>query len=155
MRLLSDGTKRGGTVAFALLLTLSGGEAAHAADLVVQVTGVRSDLGSIRICLVPENARADFPGCHHAAPDRRAVVPAHPGTVDATFHNVAAGTWAVSAFHDADGDGVLKTNMVGIPREGVGASRDPRNLFGPPRFDAASFRVGAEGGTISFALVYP
>ncbi len=142
--------------AIGFFLGLAGfNNAAQAADLAVSVTGVRSGQGVVRICLVGEDERADFPDCHHAAANRRAVVKALPGTVGASFHDLAAGTWAVAAFHDVDGDGVLKTNIIGIPREGIGASRDPRALFGPPRFDQAAFRVGPEGGTITFALVYP
>jgi uncharacterized protein (DUF2141 family) len=139
----------------AFLLGFTGIEAVHAADLAVSVTGVRSDQGLIRICLTAEAEKADFPDCHHAPPARRSVVKAQAGTVQAVFHDIPAGTWAVAAFHDLDGDGVLKTNLFGTPREGVGASRDPRGLFGPPRFDKAAFRVGPEGAAIALALMYP
>ena len=39
-----------------------------------------------------------------------------------------------------NGNGRLDTTL-GIPREGVGFSRNPRLTFGPPRFSAAQFAV--------------
>ncbi|MBV9656181.1 MAG: DUF2141 domain-containing protein [Acetobacteraceae bacterium] len=142
-------------MAMAVLLSLGGVQQAKAGDLTVVVTGVTSDQGLIRICLAREGEEASFPDCHHAAPSRRAIVKARAGDVDAVFHDLPAGKWAVAAFHDVDGDGVLKKNWLGIPLEGIGASRNPRRVFGPPRFDQAALTVGAQGGFVTFALVYP
>jgi uncharacterized protein (DUF2141 family) len=41
-------------------------------------------------------------------------------------------------YHDENGNGQLDKNMMGIPRERVGFSRDARGRMGPPSFaDAA------------------
>ena len=53
---------------------------------------------------------------------------------------LASGAYAVSLFHDENGNGRLDT-ILGIPREGFGFSRNPPIRFGPPRFDAARFAV--------------
>jgi len=47
--------------------------------------------------------------------------------------------YAVSVFHDENYNGKLDTNLLGIPREGVGASNDARGNFRPPKFGAAAF----------------
>ncbi len=38
------------------------------------------------------------------------------------FAGIAPGRYAVTAQHDEDGDGKLKTNFIGMPKEGVGIS---------------------------------
>ena len=57
-----------------------------------------------------------------------------------TFADVAPGDYAVSEFHDENGDGKLDRNFIGIPKEGVGASNDAAGHMGPPKFDDARFR---------------
>ena len=52
------------------------------------------------------------------------------------------GTYAISVYHDLNGDGELNTNFVGIPREPYGFSIS-RGSFGPPSFKDASFQVPA------------
>jgi uncharacterized protein (DUF2141 family) len=36
---------------------------------------------------------------------------------------------------DVNGNGKLDTNLIGIPKEPVGASRNPALRFGPPKFE--------------------
>jgi uncharacterized protein (DUF2141 family) len=55
------------------------------------------------------------------------------------FTGVEAGTWAISVFHDEDGNGELKTNFVGVPQEPLGFSNNAKATFGPPKFDDAKF----------------
>ena len=60
-------------------------------------------------------------------------------------------------FHDADGDGELGTNILGIPNEGYGFSNGARGLIGPPSFDAAAITMGADDGVLSIVvkIAYP
>lgn len=44
------------------------------------------------------------------------------------------GSYAVSAVHDENDNQLLDTNWIGIPREGVAASRDAKGIMGPPKF---------------------
>jgi uncharacterized protein (DUF2141 family) len=69
---------------------------------------------------------------------KRIVLPA--SAKSATFEKVADGTYAVSAFHDANGNGKLDTNFIGIPKEAVAMSNNPR-VMGPPRFKPSLFEV--------------
>ena len=57
-----------------------------------------------------------------------------------TFVDVAPGDYAVSEFHDENGNGKLDRNFIGIPKEGVGASNDAAGHMGPPKFEDARFR---------------
>lgn len=49
-----------------------------------------------------------------------------------TIPELPAGRYAVAVFHDANGDGKLNTNLVGMPTEAYGFSNDARGVFGPP-----------------------
>lgn len=54
-----------------------------------------------------------------------------------------AGDYAAVVFHDQDGNGDLARNFLGLPKEPAGLSNNVRPRFGPPRFKAALFTVGA------------
>jgi uncharacterized protein (DUF2141 family) len=56
-----------------------------------------------------------------------------------TFRNVKPGTYAGSTFHDANSNGRLDKNVLGIPKERYGFSRNASRPFGPPLFEEAAF----------------
>lgn len=58
-----------------------------------------------------------------------------------TFRDLPDGEYAISVFHDADGNGELTTNFLGIPKEKYGASNDAPARFGPPKWNDARFDV--------------
>ena len=62
------------------------------------------------------------------------------------FAGVAPGIYAIVAFHDANDNGKIDKNFLGIPSESWCTSRNAAALFGPPSFDAAKFQ--AKGGVI-------
>jgi uncharacterized protein (DUF2141 family) len=72
-----------------------------------------------------------------------AVVPISGGSAIATFEDVPAGPFAVSVYHDENGDGKMDTNLVGIPSEDYGFSADASGVFGPPSFEEASLELEA------------
>lgn len=126
----------------ALLLLVAGLAPARAETVTVEVSGLRSGAGQVVVSLWD---RADGFGRFDT---RRALatrsVPAAPGgrPVRVTFENVPPGRYALSAFHDADGDGKLKTNFIGMPREGVGVSNNPGGM---PSFTRSQLAVPASG----------
>lgn len=71
-----------------------------------------------------------------------ASVAATPGTTTVTVPNVPPGTWAVLAYQDENGNGKLDRNLLGIPSENYGFSRDAAGRFGPPTFEQAAIEVG-------------
>ncbi len=54
------------------------------------------------------------------------------------------GKYAVSAFHDANGNKKLDKNMMGLPTEKYGFSNDARGTFGPPSLSSQLFEVSAD-----------
>jgi len=63
------------------------------------------------------------------------------------------GAYAVSVYEDLNSNHRLDYNMLGIPREPVGASNNPHPHFGPPHFEECSFRIGTTDQTIPINLV--
>ena len=54
---------------------------------------------------------------------------------------VPPGVYAVAVYHDANSNGKLDANFLGIPKEGYGVSNDVRPRFRPPRFSEARVMV--------------
>ena len=66
------------------------------------------------------------------------------GAAVCTF-DVPAGSYAIAAMHDENGNGELDTILVGMPTEGYGASRNAHGTFGPKYEDA---RFDYRGGIL-------
>ena len=104
----------------------------------VTLTGLRNGNGQVLACLTA--LPAAFPDCKSDPHARHLTAPAAKGTVVMVFPPVAAGTYAISLFHDENSNGRLDKMMM-LPREGFGFSRNAPVRFGPPRFPAAAFPV--------------
>ena len=63
------------------------------------------------------------------------------GEISWTFEGLTAGTYAVSAIYDKNGNGKLDTGLFKIPKEPIGMSNDAKASFGPPSFKKASFTL--------------
>ncbi len=63
------------------------------------------------------------------------------------------GTYAVAVHHDANSNGKVDTNFLGIPREGYGVSNDPRPRFRAPRFEEARVVVSRDT-TLTVRMAY-
>jgi len=61
-----------------------------------------------------------------------------------TFEGIENGTYAISVFHDENGNEKLDTGMFGIPSEPVGTSNNATGFFGPPEFEDAKFEAAGE-----------
>jgi uncharacterized protein (DUF2141 family) len=119
----------------ALVIPLLCGNAAPA-DIEVRLDRLRNQKGVLHLCLTRDPAH--FPDCGN---DPRAVKRSAASTKGPIrFSGLQPGSYAVSVFHDENGNGKLDT-LVGIPREGFGFSRNPVVRFGPPRFDQVRVEV--------------
>jgi uncharacterized protein (DUF2141 family) len=73
------------------------------------------------------------------------------GSLKFSFEDLPPGRYAVRVMHDENGNGKLDSNMLGIPKEGYGASNNPR-VMRAPHFDEAAFEVGEQDLSISISL---
>ena len=118
-------------------------------SLEIDVAGMRSARGLIRICLTadPKN----FPGC---VDDKHAVTRSVPASQHIIrFDDLPPGSYAAALIHDENSNAKLDT-LLGIPREGFGFSRNPPIGFGPPRFSAAQFALGGVAETQQVTMRY-
>jgi outer membrane protein len=72
----------------------------------------------------------------------RTVVLSERGAVPSLISDLPAGEYALVVFHDANSNGIMDKNFIGIPREWLGFS----NRYwpeGPPTFSRAAFRLEA------------
>ena len=114
----------------------------------VDVTNVRNDRGMVRVALCPkERFLADECPCQGTAPARA-------GTTRVVIDRVPAGDYAAQAFHDENNNNNIDRGIFGIPKEGVGFSRDAHISMGPPKWRDAVFSHGAQPQTIRFSLRY-
>ena len=125
---------------------------ALAADLAVEVHGIRSADGHLYVAVHAPESRATFPAATGsvAALQRRARI----GVLRFVVKNLPPGRYAVNTFHDENDNGELDTNLVGIPSEGYGFANDPDASFGPPDFEAASVDVREESAVAVMTLNY-
>ena len=144
------------TLFFVLLMIISGPGAAgqtqpKKGNLKVVVTNIRGNTGQIAFYLF--NSGDDFPMKTGKAL-MQGFVKTAGSSAEYTFTNLAAGTFAVFVFHDADNDKKLKTNFVGMPKEGMGVSNNAKGHFGPPKYTDAKFEFRNSGQVVTIALVY-
>ena len=120
-------------LAAALPALLGAGEPA---SLTITVTGIRNTNGGLIACVFRD--RQGFPTCQKS---RTAIIQRQriTGTgATVRFTNLAPGAYVASVQHDEDGDGKLKTNFIGIPKEGVGISNNPGGI---PSWGRSVFRM--------------
>ncbi|MFS4493002.1 DUF2141 domain-containing protein [Maribacter sp. 2308TA10-17] len=69
---------------------------------------------------------------------------AEKGTTRIELPNLPNGIYAVSIFHDENGNKAMDTNFFGIPKEPLGFSIGKLKTFGPPSFEECSFEMTSD-----------
>ena len=119
---------------------------AAAADLKVEIQGLKNITGFVEVALY--NHEEDFP----MAPFTKKRVAASADALAAIFQNLPVGDYAVLAFHDENSNGTLDHNLLRMPSEPLGFSRDARGRMGPPSFKDAKFSVSQTNQTVVVSL---
>jgi acyl-CoA reductase-like NAD-dependent aldehyde dehydrogenase/uncharacterized protein (DUF2141 family) len=95
-----------------------------------------------------------FPGDRNKAL-RRGFLPIPDGAQHLRIEtDLPPGTYAASVYEDLNGNQKLDRNVLGIPKEPVGASGEPSQRLAQPRFEDCSFRIGHAAQTITITLVH-
>ena len=115
--------------------------------IIVEIVGLENDQGRVMVslCADPEV----FPPSDVTDTVDRAFVSIREQRAVATFSDLPYGTYAVAVIHDANENGKLDTNLIGMPTEAYGFSNDARRMFGAPRFEQASFLLDGEEARIT------
>jgi uncharacterized protein (DUF2141 family) len=124
--------------------------AAHAADFTVTVRGIRNASGSVSAGIF--NSESSFARPSEAFASFR--IKATQGSVGFTVHDLPPGRYAVTAYHDENGNGRLDFDPTGVPTEGYGVSNDARNPLAPPEFAKAAFEVRDQNKSVTINIGY-
>ena len=115
------------------------GGAANAAELTIAVSGITSAEGRVYVALHRARENISFPDTEGAVAGAWRL--AREGGFDISFSGLEPGRYAVSGFHDTDGDGELDANLLGIPTESFGFGNGASGLFGPASFEESSITL--------------
>jgi len=127
----------------ALVLWLGSASLAQAASLQVVVSGITSEEGRVLISLCTKDFSAQNCTLGRAAPST-------PGVMKFAFPDVEPGIYAVAAFQDLNGNGILDKTQNGLPLEPYGFSNGA-GRSAAPHFGQAPVQVSS-GAVISVRL---
>ncbi len=119
--------------------------------LVVETMDLRSNNGKVRAYLFdkPDGYPMSF---EKSIMTRVADIMDNKALLD--FADLPYGSYAICAYHDEDNDGKLKTNFIGIPKEGIAASNDAKGTIGPPKYKDAMIELNSPELKISVHMGY-
>lgn len=121
--------------------------------LTIRVTGARNNNGQIALAVFQNEA--GFPGDGSKAVRLlQAKIDAQTRSAQFVLQGIPYGVYAASVFHDENMNRKLDKNFVGAPKEGYGASNNPRKRMGPPLFDEAKFSLDQPEQSIEIKLIY-
>ena len=124
------------------------GAAPPGGTLIVDIGNVRSAKGNVHIDICPEAKflKDDCPYSGQSA--------ARTGATTVIVRNLPTGRYAVQAFDDENANGKVDRALFGIPKEGVGFSRDAHIGLGPPKWNDAFFDFDGSGARIALRMRY-
>ena len=132
----------------ATLCALIAGAPLSAATLQVTVEGIRVQEGELRLALYDSEEAWQGKAPPHAG---RIGKPDGGSSLQFSFDELPPGRYALRVMHDENGNGKLDTNPLGIPKEGYGASNNPR-VMRAPHFDEAAFEIAGDEHAITIVL---
>ena len=118
----------------------------------VTVLNIRNSTGTVA-CALFESPEG-FPGEYLRYATNVMVIKIRKSQARCTFEEIPQGRYAIGVIHDENMNGLLDTNMLGVPREGYGFSNDASGALGPPPFDAASFAYDGQNLEMTIKLNY-
>ena len=130
----------------ASLLCLLSASLASAADLTIHIDDVKAANGNLMVALYSSS------GTYMKKPDNATGTPALATGNKVVFKDLPEGEYAFAVYHDANANGKMDKNMMGIPTEDYAFSNNAMGKMGPPDFDAAKFALPAAGAAVRVTL---
>jgi len=119
--------------------------------ITVTVTGFKNSKGN---CIANLYDKSEgFPNSSKLAYKSTAVKIVN-NSAQIVFDNLKPGTYAVSVLHDSNSDGVLNKNILGIPKEGYGASNNILPSLSSPKFEDSKFEISSQDKPLSIKVKY-
>ncbi len=119
---------------------------AGAADVTIHIDDVKAADGRLMVAIY--NSAGDF----LKKSVNRGSTPAALGDNTVVLKDLPAGEYAFAVYHDANSNGRMDANLLGIPTEDYAFSKNALGKMGPPSFDSARFTLPAAGATMRVSL---
>lgn len=132
----------------AWILAAGGASAQPGGSLTVVFQDIKTPKGAILAAVFDRESAYNGQG----PPVRTIMLPVAGARAETVLKDLAPGRYAISAFHDVDGDGKMKTNPFGIPLEPFAFSNGAQANMGPPSWAAAAFEVAAGAGAQTLSI---
>jgi len=133
------------------IISFSLGQTTNTGALTIKINGFRNEKGLSCVSLF--NNTKGFPGKYDQA--YKIIRSGIKGKqVIVEFTDVPYGIYAVSVLHDENSNNKLDTNFIGMPKEGVGVSNNPKTFMGPPSYSASQFNFQSPTKTLEINLKY-
>jgi len=107
-------------------------------QLTIKVTGIKQLKGKVGVCLITD-PKEFLSNCSDYT-----EVPVNAQQITLKKEGVKPGMYVVTIYHDANSNGELDTNILGIPKERYGFSNNPGSRFGPPGFKKCLFEIRSD-----------
>jgi uncharacterized protein (DUF2141 family) len=131
----------------AVILALAlGAGAAQAGDLAIRIDDVKTAQGQMMVALYDSAAGFLKRGVKTGA------APAVAGSTTVVFKDVPAGDYGIALYHDANGNGKMDRNALGLPVEDYAFSNNALGNMGPPSFEQAKVSVPQAGAAVTISL---
>ncbi len=119
---------------------------AGAADLTIQVDDVKAATGTIMVAVF--NSEGTF----LRAPAKGGGAPAAPNGTTVVIKDLPEGDYAFAVYHDANANGKMDKNLLGIPTEDYAFSNNALGKMGPPSYASAKFTLPAAGASVRVSV---
>jgi uncharacterized protein (DUF2141 family) len=104
--------------------------------LTLNISGFDAREGQVMVALF--NSEGDYEA---ETPLKGETVQVDADTISVKFNKLRMGEYAFKLFHDANGNGELDTDALGIPSEDYYFSNDASDPFSAPEWSEAKFRL--------------
>jgi uncharacterized protein (DUF2141 family) len=119
---------------------------AAAAELTLSIEPVSELRGTVQVAVFASEAQ------FRKEAVRALRLPATASSLTAKLTDLPPGDYAITVFHDRNGNDRLDTNLLGMPREPWGASSGQKPLAGPPSWADTRFVLPATGTHVRIRL---
>lgn len=126
---------------FLILGSLLMASQSFAHTVTISITDMRSKNGSVLVSVY--NKEEGFPKDPESAYIKMKITTAQAAKFQ--IKNLPTGAYAFAVAHDENNNNKIDTGFLGIPKEGIGFSRNPSISFGPPKFEEAAYTINADG----------
>ena len=118
----------------------------------LKILNIKNSTGTIACALFesPEGFPKDF--LHFAT--NIMIIKIRESEASCYFTDIPTGKYAMVVIHDANMNGELDTNLLGVPEEGFGFSNKAKTLLSAPSFSASSFQYDGQNIDMTMNLSY-